>query len=362
MSHENMELVIVLDVLPSDTTPYADVILPHSTYLERNEPTLYGNGVNPDLGVTTRYAAIEPLYDSWESPDVLLRLSEIISGGSDAFLGSIEQLTGLSAASIKASWERHQKEGVPSPFAAACREVSFEKYAKQLHMSVAELDQILREKGVYYEARWPKLLEHAAMPHKLPMFTSSGRVEFYSSLFEQLQEQGAEGAHFNVLATPIVAECRDGKTMNQPLDEDEFYFTYGKTPTVSYGSTNSNNPVLAAINTFKHDIYTGVWIHPDRAKRLEVAKGDTLLLTNTLSGQQAEGKAYVTRNVRRDTLFIHCSFGVENKQLSLGYAAGGVATNKLIPHTIEPVVAGFRSQEFTIRVSKVGSRQIGGVV
>jgi hypothetical protein len=84
-----------------------------------------------------------------------------------------------------------------------------------------------------------------------------------------------------------------------------------------------------------------------------------LRLTNTLSGQQAEGKAYVTRNVRRDTLFIHSSFGVENKQLSRSYAAGGVATNKLIPHIVEPVVAGFRSQEFTIRVSKIGSEQKG---
>jgi anaerobic selenocysteine-containing dehydrogenase len=362
LSHENMELVIVLDVLPSDTIPYADVILPHSTYLERNEPTLYGNGVNHDLGVTTRYAAIEPLYDSWESPDVLLRLTELISGKTDAFLGSIEQLTGLPAASVKASWDHYRKQGVPSPFSVACREISFREYAKKLHISVEELDKTLREKGVYYETRWPELLEHAAMPYKLPMFTGSGRVEFYSSLFEGLQGQGAKGAHFSALATPIAAECRQAKTMDQPLDEDEFYFIYGKTPTVSYGSTNNNNPVLAAINTFKHDIYTGVWIHPDRAKQLGIAQGDTMLMANTLSGQQAKGKAYITPNVRRDTLFIHSSFGVENKQLKLGYAAGGVAINKLIPHRVEPVVAGFRSQEFTIRVSKLESEGKGGVV
>jgi len=80
--------------------------------------------------------------------------------------------------------------------------------------------------------------------------------------------------------------------------------------------------------------------------------GEKIKLTNTLSGQQAEGVAYITRKVRSDTLFLHSSFGIENPQLTRSYAMGGTASNKLIPHTVEPVVAGFRSQEFTIRVSK----------
>ena len=54
LSHDNMELVVMVEVLPSDTAPYADVILPNSTYLERDEPTLYGNGVNQDMALTTR--------------------------------------------------------------------------------------------------------------------------------------------------------------------------------------------------------------------------------------------------------------------------------------------------------------------
>jgi hypothetical protein len=61
----------------------------------------------------------------------------------------------------------------------------------------------------------------------------------------------------------------------------------------------------------------------------------------------------VTRKVRSDTLFLHSAFGVENPQLTRSYAMGGTATNHLIPHNVEPVVAGFRSQEFTLRVSKV---------
>ena len=113
------------------------------------------------------------------------------------------------------------------------------------------------------------------------------------------------------MGTWVAIECRPDTPNDKPLDKDEFYFTYGKTPTVSYGSTNSNNPVLASINEFKSDIYTGIWIHPDRAKPLGLATGDPIKLRNTRSGQEANGKAYLTRLVHRDAVFLHSSFGVE---------------------------------------------------
>lgn len=355
MQHENMELIIALDVLPSDTTPYVDVILPSSTYLERDEPNIYGNGVNQDLALTTRYKAIDPLYDSWEAPDVLLRLTELIHGKENAIedlTTHMEGLTGMPAKDMQAAHKKLKEAGTPSPFSAACRQVAIAEAAKRVHVSAEEFDKTLRENGVYHEEKWGKLLEEAAVPYVIPAVTASGRIEFFSSLFDMLRGQGHTGPYFSVLATYIPAECRDGKTMDQDLAEDEFYFAYGKAPTVSYGSTNSNNPVLAAINTLKKDIYTGVWMHPDRADKLGIKTGDKIHLTNTLSNQEAEGHAYVTRKVRPDTLFLHSAFGVENKQLTRSYAMGGTATNKLIPHTVEPVVAGFRSQEFTLRVKK----------
>ena len=74
ITHKNMKLVIAVDILPTDTNKYADVILPGSTYLERNEPFLYGNGPSHDGAVTTRFKAIDPLYDTMETPDVLFNM------------------------------------------------------------------------------------------------------------------------------------------------------------------------------------------------------------------------------------------------------------------------------------------------
>lgn len=353
LGHPDMELVVAIDVLPADTTLYADVILPNTTYLERAEPALYGNGVNHDLAYTTRYAAIDPLYDTEEIPDILLRMTNIISGNDYGLLKWVETLAGLSAARVKELYGKKRAQKQYGAFSAACREVSFEVTAEELRTTPEAIDKTLRERGVYHAEDHEKLLEHAGMPWQFPLPSESGRVEFFSPLLHALRKGGATLPNFSVLAKPFHAECRPGTPMDMPLAGDEFYFTYGKTPTVSYASTNSNNPVLAAINNFKKDIYGGVWIHPDRAEALGIRKGDRLRLTNTLTGQHTEGTAYVTRLIRRDTLFIQSSFGCENKKLTRAYGFG-TATSKLIPYRVEPVVAGFRSQEFTIKVSRVG--------
>jgi len=348
---ENVELVIAVDVLPSDTTPYADVILPNSTYLERDEPTIYGNGVNQDLALVTRYAAIDSMYDTEEMADILYKLTEILSGNTEGFIQMIDQLTGIKSGPVLAAFEETKKTHPKGPFAAACRRASFELTAQRLGVTPEQLDQVLREKGVYHEEDKHHIIEHQGMPRKMPVPTGSGRVEFFSALMRDLRDGGYRSEYFDVFAKWIPPQYREGKSVTDPLAEDEFYFTYGKVPTVSHGSTNSNNPVLFGINKFKDDIYKGIWIHPDRAEKLGIANGDPIQLVNTKSGQQATGHAHITRLVQRDTLFMHSSFGTENKELTRT-AGDGTATNKLIPYQVEPLVAGFRSQEFTIKVAR----------
>lgn len=355
LSHKNMELVIAIDVLPCDTTMYADVILPNSTYLERGEPNIYANGVNHDLALTTRYPAIDPLYDTRETPDILFKMTEIISGKTDALMDTVEKLTGLNAASVKRHMAEKIKEKNKSPFSAAYREAAFELGAEEAGVTVKQLDTVLRDKGVLILETKEKLLEKYAMPWKLPMPSGSGRVEFYSSLFDGLRGMGGTAPQFHVLATHIPTECRQGASGS--LADDEFYYTYGKAPTVSYASTNNNNPVLAAINQFKKDIYTHIWIHPARAAFLGIKDGDAISITNAKTGQSANGHAHITRLVHREAVFLYSSFGSENPALSRAFGMG-TATNKLAPYDLEPVTGGFRTQEFTVRIKKIEAKGV----
>ena len=279
-------------------------------------------------------------------------MTHIISGAEDRFLDYLDKLTGLPAAAVKEAYARAKSKGQRSPFSAACREVAFAETAKEVGVDVAALDSEMRQKGIYRNTEKAALLETHAMPHVLPLPTESGRVEFYAPLLATLRDGGERAPNFNVLAGAVPVNCRPDKAAGAPLDRDEFYFAYGKVPTVSYASTNSNNPVIAAINQFRGDVYYGLWIHPDRAGPLGIATGDKIEITNALSGQSASGRAYVTRMVHREVAFLHSSFGVENKALTRAVGLG-TATNKLIPYQVEPVVAGFRSQEFTVRVAKM---------
>lgn len=357
LTHDNVSCVVCMDVLPSDTTAYADVILPNSTYLERDEPGIYGNGVNQDLGLTTRFKAIDPLYDTKEVTDVMFKMTEIISGkaGVEAYFDTIENLSGLSASEARNYVAEEMGKGTPDPYAAAYRRVSMNKAAQEVGETPEQFEKILREKGVYYIKTMNELLQESAMPQKMPVPTKSGRIEFYSGLFEKIRGKSTTRApNFGVLATHFPSGIL-GEKVNQDrlLNDEEFYFTYGKSPTVSHGSTNANNPVLAALNHFKEDIYTGIWINPSRADKLGIATGDRIKITNledeTLN---VDGKAYVTKQVQPESVFMYSSFGTENAALSRAVNFGS-AINKVIGYKIDPVVAGFRSQEFTIKVEKV---------
>jgi anaerobic selenocysteine-containing dehydrogenase len=121
---------------------------------------------------------------------------------------------------------------------------------------------------------------------------------------------------------------------------------------VSHCSTNNDNPILMAITRSKSDIYTGLWVHPKRASALGIKSGDTVNVTNVRSGQAAQIKAYVTPWVHEEAVFMYSGYGAQNK--ALGEAAGvGTPTNAIIDYRVDPVVAGFRSQEFTVRLARV---------
>jgi anaerobic selenocysteine-containing dehydrogenase len=354
--HKNINLVICVDVLPSDTTAYADVILPNSTYLERDEPAIYGNGVNQDLGLTTRFKAIDPLYDTQEVPDIMFRMTEIISGsaGVDMYFKMIDGLAGLSAEKAKKYVAEFQAAKHLSPYSAAYRKIGMENAAHEVNMTPEAFEQVLRDKGVYYIKGMDELLEESAMPRKKPVPTDSGRLEFYSGFFDSLRVNGkTREPNFSVIATYFPSGIKGKARQDVKLGDNEFYFTYGKSPTVSHGSTNANNPVLSAINTFKKDVYTGIWINPARADKIGVKTGDEIKLTNLESPELSlTGLAYVTHQVQPESVFMYSSFGTENKALTRA-AAFGSAINKIIGYKVDPVVAGFRSQEFTIKVEKV---------
>ncbi|MEA1987872.1 MAG: molybdopterin-dependent oxidoreductase [Pseudomonadota bacterium] len=356
LASDEVDLVVAVDVLPSDTTAYADVILPESTYLERDEIVVGNNGISPDLSVTTRFKAIDPLYDTKSTTDILFELTQAMSGdaGVSRLHDSFETMVGPKAKKAKELVAKFKAENDPAPYTAAYRQMGMSKMAKGVGTTPENLEKVLKEKGIYEVDTMEHMLEKYAIPRKMPALTPSGRLEIYSNFYDSLRVDGKTRApNFSVLATDMPSGVHGDKRSLKALKGDEFYFTYGKTPTVSHGSTNVNNAVLHAINVFREEVHTGVWINDQRAAELEIKTGDEIKVTNNETPTHfVTGKAYVTNQIHQDTIFMYSSFGSENKGLSRA-ANFGSAINKLIGYKVDPVVAGFRSQEFTIKIEKV---------
>ncbi|WFE69558.1 molybdopterin-dependent oxidoreductase [Thiomicrospira sp. R3] len=356
LSSDQVDLVVAVDVLPSDTTAYADVILPESTYLERDEIVIGNNGISPDLSVTTRFKAIDPLYDTKSTTDILFELTQAMSGdaGLDRLYQSFEVMVGPKAEMAKKLVAEFKAKNDPAPYTAAYRQMGMAGMARAVGTTPENLEKVLKEKGIYEVDSMESMLEKYAMPRKIPVLTPSGRLEIYSSFYDSLRVDGKTRApNFSVLATDMPSGVHGNQRTLASLKGDEFYFTYGKTPTVSHGSTNVNNAVLHAINVFKEDIHTGVWINDERARTLGIKTGDPIKVTNNETPSLfVTGKAYVTNQIHEDTAFMYSSFGSKNKSLTRA-ANFGSAINNLIGYKVDPVVAGFRSQEFTIKIEKV---------
>lgn len=540
LTNKNLKLVVAVDVLPSDTTPYADVILPNSTYLERNEPFLYGNGPSHDGSLTTRYKVVDPLYDSRETPDILFRVAQVwthkahmkphmtklaymmrdgfkkmlmpdmmgqmlpkmspamvngmmkqlmplmtpemmkdmtprlleiaddklmnsfkgmmtpdimkavMPGMSPSamkgmmkmmnpkmmksmmpsmmskipdnllmkmapkmmkamsleqmaklmpgmmpalmkvippkmmagmekqmmpmmpknivammknpmsiidtdmhFFGAIQMMTGTktpggkSLDAMKAMKIYHElmAKGEKNPVNEAYRILSFEQAASD-GMTGKQLEEEIKEVGVIVEHPKAHLLEELNIPRKIRPTTISGRLEIFSELFDVITNVAGTKPEWNPMFKHI------DNDMNKKLADDEFYFTFGKTPVISHASTNANNPILAALVKQDLDTIHHIWISKERGSKLGLKSGDKIELFNTTSKQKVQGHVQLTNMVRNDTLFFPSSFGTENPKLRIAFN-NGAALNEIVPDQTERLVAAFRSQEFTVKVKKV---------
>ena len=74
---EKMDLVVVIDTMPSDTAMLADVILPECTYLEREDPVQSFAGIEPAIALGEK--VIEPMYETKPVIDIMRGLAETLS-------------------------------------------------------------------------------------------------------------------------------------------------------------------------------------------------------------------------------------------------------------------------------------------
>ncbi|ACF14305.1 molybdopterin oxidoreductase [Chloroherpeton thalassium ATCC 35110] len=362
LSHENVELVVAVDVLPSDTTLYADVILPNHTYLERNEPLLYPLGPDTNLGFTTRIRAIDPLYETRDAADIFCEIAERM-GKLGPYIEGVASFSGLDMEVLKKEIVNAKAKG--QPLNEAFLRTSYEtmghlvEHVTGKKMTAEEVEKKIHKDGVLVLKSADELLEEASMPRKIPVPTASGRLELYSPILASFAQATLKQSKkvepiFNPILGYVPRVVSDKE--KESLEKDEFYFTYGKVPVVSHASTNNNNALLSAVTKPKEGAFIGLWMNARKAAELGLKNGERVEIENLRYGQKVTATLFATEMIRPDTVFLPSAYGSRNKKLSIA-GGKGTALNELMPYSIEPIAASFMSQEFTVRIRSAQSEK-----
>jgi thiosulfate reductase/polysulfide reductase chain A len=253
-----MDFVGVIDTQMSDTTWFADVVFPESTYLERLDPLHMLAGIWPV--VTLRQPAIPPVHNTKSNLEIVQGLAKRL-GLSDYFDYTIEQWVEAQAADLP----------VPDPLA------------------------YLKKFGVYTPPEAP--FYGSTRKSEYRFVTKSGKIELYS---DRLAEAGHDP--LPVYRPPV-----------QP-PVGKFRMVLGRKAT----HTHANNTNNAWLHEFVP--VNDLWVHPEPADRLGVADGDLVEVSSRVGAVRL--KARVTEEIRPDCVFMLHGFGKKTRMQRLAFGVG----------------------------------------
>ncbi len=357
---ENLDLVVTIDTMPSDTVMMADVVLPECSYLEREDPVKSFGGVQPAIAL--RQKVIDPLYESKPVIDILRGLTKKISKPLfeitkkydedvqdelkerkeaevyeedgfnlvDAFEKSQEEINEHMVVSKhgKEAYELLKKHGVYYP--------NMEKYFKQL--SANEYEYYPEDKKAYTVSKWRKGAvididtcvnekEIAALQKKLN--TSSGRVE---CVLGYMTKKGID-------AMPT---WHDAYLV--PIPEGKFKFVTGRHAQFTQNSTQNNIMLLDQVKE------NHLWINAKDAEKKGIHFGDLVEVESKVGKIQI--KAYPTNKIISGVVFFIHGFGAQSTGLTFGYR-NGASDNAIIEDRIEPVFGSAAMHETIVDVRRV---------
>lgn len=322
---KKLDFMVAVDILPQDHLYYADVVLPESTYIERDDP-MFPIAYAPAFGFHTRVKAIDPIYSTKHLIEMMVEIAAKL-GTEDVFFKVLSKDLGVDATKLK---EYYHSEGV-----AGIRRAQAE--AKGIDYNE------LVTKGSVLKAGRDKIVY--SRPYKQPLPTPTGKVELYSFMLASFASK-VENPYWD----PII-KWIPPKIDERRLGNDEFYLVYSRSPFTTHSST-SDNPVLAKMINDAELYYKGIWINSERAAKLGIRSGDRVVVESVFTGDRTEAVAFVNELVRKDTIFTISGFGQSSEKLT-HIPQRGMAMAKLIPLQFDPLSGGVMSQETVVKVRKV---------
>jgi len=281
--------------------------------------------------------------------DIFFELAEHM-GMLDKVLKTLCGIRGWNYEELKAKVEEARRKG--ESMVKGIYLYNVEELAKKLGVSPEEVERELKEKGQITIKECHKFIKEAPIPWKYPAPTPSGRIEIYSLLFYNFIKKYGYKPNWDPVITYIPPNWREGLKPEDKLPLGEFYFVYGKVPTMAYTNTVSNDLLTALTQKIGRQSYA-LWINRKTAEAMGIKDGDIVEVENAVSGQKIRVEVYLTEMIRPDTVFLPAAFGSEVQAFNNMHGKGA-PLNAIIPYRVEPAIGAYKSEQFTVKVRRVG--------
>ncbi|MBI3125348.1 MAG: molybdopterin-dependent oxidoreductase [Ignavibacteriales bacterium] len=273
---QNLDLMVVVDVIPSEIAGWADVVLPESVYLER--------------------------YDDLH-----------MSAFKETFIG-IRQPVVESPANQKPNWwiakKLAEKLGLGNYYPWNHIEDYLDHRLKAGGLSLEQL----KKEGIIRGPKPPIYFEDGIVP-EFP--TPSGKIEFYSL---QLQEAGFD---------PV-------PKFKRPEQAPSGYYRllFGRAPVHSFSRTQSNRILMDMMEENE------VWVNQDVAEKWGLKNAQHVRLKNQDGVVSNKIKVKVTERIRTDCVYMVHGFGHNSKMLKGAFGKGASDAGLVTKYATDPLMGG----------------------
>jgi Anaerobic dehydrogenases, typically selenocysteine-containing len=273
---QNLDLLVVVDILPSEIAGWADVVLPEAGYLERFDDMNVELFREPFVAI--RQPVIEPPADQKPNWWMAKKLAEKLGLENYFPWNDIEDYYKYRLNAAGLSYDKLKKDGV----------------------ILGEKQPVYFDEGV-----------------KTEFPTPSGKIEFYSL---QLREKGFD---------PV-------PKYNRPKAGPAGYFRmlYGRSPVHTFSKTQTNRILRDMMNENE------VWVNKNIADRLELKSGDYVKLKNQDGVVSNKVKVKATERIRPDCVYMVHGFGHNSKLLKGAYMRGASDSQLITKYETDPLMGG----------------------
>ena len=273
---QNLDLMVVVDVIPSEIAGWADVVLPESVYLERYDD-LHSSPFKEQF-LDIRQPVVESPNDQKPNWWIAKKLADKLGVGNYFPWKNIEEYLDFRLQKIGSSLET------------------------------------LKKKGVIHGKKVPIYYEEGIEPK---FNTPSGKIEFFST---QLQAAGFD---------PVPKYKKP-----EPPPPGYFRLLFGRSPVHSFSRTQSIRILMDMMDENE------IWVNNDIAKQYGLKNAQHIKLKNQDGVVSNKIKVKVTERIRTDCVYMVHGFGHNSRMLKGAYGKGASDSQLITMYVTDPIMGG----------------------